>query len=362
MTGRPFLSVIVPTYNEKENMGILLPAISRSLREEGIPFEVLVIDDSSPDGTGEEVERLSKDFPEARAIVRTKDRGLSPSVIEGFGLAKGEVLLVMDADLSHPVEVVPRLYRAIASEGADIAVGSRHARGGSIENWPFKRKFISWGASLLARPLTSCTDPMSGFFAVRREVVKGAPLKAKGYKILLEVLVKARYGKVKEVPITFKDRTKGESKLGSKVIFNYLQHLFQLYLFPGSAPFFKFLFVGGTGFLVDLGIFTLLWKMVGTDDNSIWQIISFSFAVIWNFCWNRIWTFNATKEKGAAQFIKFVTIAVIALIVRSLLFEGGKILFHLSNGLQLNGLLFIVIIIVTIINYIGSKLWAFKKD
>jgi len=354
--------VIVPTYNEKENMRLLLPALSGTLRRENIPFEIVVMDDSSPDGTGEEVGRLSKGIPEARAVVRTKDRGLSPAVIDGFRLAKGEVLLVMDADLSHPVEVVPKLYRAIATEGADIAVGSRHARGGGIENWPFKRKFISWGASLLARPLTSCSDPMSGFFAVRRDVVKDAPLKARGYKILLEVLVKGRYSSVKEVPITFKDRTKGESKLGSKVIINYLQHLIHLYLYPGSASFFKFMFVGGTGFLVDEGSFKLMLVALGGDLHYIWQGISFFIAVIWNFVWNRVWTFRAASGRGVVQFLKFFTVASTAFIVRMVLYLAGVQLFGPHDDLGKMAILFFVIVIVTMINYIGSKLWAFKKE
>jgi len=361
----PFLTVIVPTYNEKENMGHLLPALAGPLRQEGIPFEVLVMDDSAPDGTGGEVWRLSKDIPEARAIVRTKDRGLSPSVIDGFYEAKGDVLLVMDADLSHPVEAVPKLYRAIVDGGSDVAVGSRHAKGGSIEDWPFMRKFISWGASLMARPLTSCSDPMSGFFAVRRSVVEGAPLRAKGYKILLEVLVKGNYSKVSEVPITFRDRAKGESKLGSKVIINYLQHLVMLYLHRGSAPPIKFLFVGGTGFLLDLGLLTLLLGLVGdsTTEYIVFQSISFAAAASWNFIWNRYWTFNASKGRALRQYLRFFIVAVFAFAVRWLLarYIGVEVL-GIDSQPYYQIMTVGVIVVVTVINFLGSKLWAFKTD
>lgn len=355
------LSVIIPTYNEKENMPLIIPRLSKVLKREKIAFEILVMDDNSPDGTGKEVKKLSRKYPEARCIVRKKDRGLSPSVIEGFEKSGGDVYLVMDADLSHPVEVVPKLYRAITEEGADVAVGSRHTKGGGIENWPFSRKVISWGAALMARPLMSCKDPMSGFFALKPDVIKDAPLKAKGYKILLEVLVKGKYDELREVPIVFRDREHGESKLGSGVILNYLQHLIQLYLFPGSAPFFKFLFVGGTGFIVDEGIFALLIFFMDKSHDYIWQGISFSVAVVWNFIWNRIWTFKATDGKGLSQFLKFGTVAVVAFLIRTGLYYGGKKVTGVSEELHLMALLFVVIVIVTIINYLGSKLWAFKK-
>ena len=356
------LSVIVPTYNEKENIGVLIERVSRVLREKGIPFEMLVMDDDSPDGTSKAVGKMSGRYPEARCIVRKEDRGLSPSVIDGFKAARGDILLVMDADLSHPPQVVPELYEAIAKGGADVSVGSRHAKGGGTEEWPFSRKFISWGASVMARPLTSCSDPMSGFFAVKRSVVEDAPLRAKGYKILLEVLVKGKYRKVSEVPIMFRDREKGQSKLGSKVIVNYLQHLIQLYLYPGSAPFFKFLFVGGTGLLVDEGIFNTLVLLMGKTNDTYWQGISFLAAVVWNFIWNRVWTFSATKGKGGSQLGKFFIVALIAFGIRTGLYEGGKYLLPVSEEWHLGVLLFFVIVIVTIINYLGSKLWAFKKD
>ncbi|MGA1793696.1 MAG: glycosyltransferase [Thermoplasmatota archaeon] len=370
--GSPILSVIIPTFNEKENMPLIIPRVAKVLGRAGIPHEILVMDDDSPDGTASSVRKLAKKFPQARCIVRKTEKGLSPAVIQGYREADGDILLVMDADLSHPVEALPSMYNAIAKEGADIVVGSRHAKGGGIENWPFSRRFISWGAASMARPLTSCSDPMSGFFAVKPEVIKGAPLKPKGYKILLEVLVKGKYNKVAEVPITFKDRQLGESKLGSKVIINYLQHLFKLYLFPGSAPFVKFLFVGGSGMLVDLGLVTLLLLTLGDnrfdllsfDDVRffhLYQGVSFFYAVTWNFVWNRYWTFDARKGSSTGQYARFFTVAIVALVIRSVLlylavemlgFEGVP-LYHIA--------LVAVIAIVTVINYIGSKLWAFRK-
>lgn len=346
-------------------MPLIIPQLSKILKREKIPFEILVMDDDSPDRTSVEVERLSSEYPEARCIVRKVNKGLSPAVMDGYKEAKGDIYLVMDADLSHPVEKVPAMYHAIATEENEVSIGSRHTKGGGIENWPLKRKFISFGASMMARPLTPCSDPMSGFFAVRPSVIKNAPLKAKGYKILLEVLVKGNYEKdrVKEVPITFKDREVGESKLGSKVIVNYIQHLIQLYLFPGSAPFFKFLFVGGTGMIVDLGILSLMLYLLGEtkSDYMLSQAISFGAAVTWNFIWNRFWTFNARKGSMVGQYVKFMVVAAVAFGVRYLLANYGVDLLGVDEAPYYQIMTVGVIFIVTIINFLGSKLWAFKK-
>lgn len=361
MDEKPTLSVIVPTYNEVDNMSVLIPKLVEILESEQIPHEILVMDDNSPDGTAKEVERIAGDRENIRVVVRTRNRGLSPAVIDGYDEATGDILLVMDADMSHPPEVVPEMYRAIADRGADISVGSRHTRGGGIENWPMSRKVISWGASMLARPLTSVTDPMSGFFAIKPDVIEGAPLKPKGYKILLEVLVKGSYGKVEEVPITFKDREHGESKLGSGVILNYVSHLLRLYTYPGSASLIKFLFVGGTGMLVDLGLFTLLIYLLGEGLYMVNQGISFLAAVTWNFLWNRYWTFNVRGGSKALQYLKFFTVAVVAFGIRSGLMYVGVELFGFDEVPLYQVNLFLVILIVTAINYLGSKLWAFKK-
>jgi dolichol-phosphate mannosyltransferase len=366
------LSVIIPTFNEKDNIPVIIPRLVRVLEEEGIPHEIIVMDDDSPDGTGKAVRSLQDRYPQARCVIRKENKGLSPAVIDGYKEAEGDIHLVMDADLSHPVEAVPEMYRAIAEEGADVSVGSRHAKGGGIENWPFMRRFISFGAALMARPLTPCSDPMSGFFAIRPEVIKDAPLRPKGYKILLEVLVKGKYDRIKEVPITFKDRELGESKLGSKVIFFYLQHLLHLYLHPGSAPFIKFLFVGGTGMLVDLGLLTLLLLLLGDDKFDLlsfedvrffhlYQGVSFLYAVTWNFVWNRYWTFDARRGSSSQQYVRFFIVAIIALGIRS-----GMLYFAVEElgfkGMPLYHIAVVIVIaFVTIINYLGSKLWAFKK-
>jgi|GEM_PF-688075 len=220
----PFLSIVIPTYNEKENIPELLSRIYRSLK--GRQFEVIVVDDNSPDGTAEMVRKLKRKYRNLRLVCRKGKLGLSSAVLAGFEKTKGNVLAVMDADLSHPPEKLPQLLSTVQN-GWDVAVGSRYIAGGSCGEWSWKRRLISWGATLLAKPLTSIKDPMSGFFCIRKESLPDN-LNPKGFKILLEILAKADL-KVKEIPYKFENRRYGESKLNQQEILNYLYHCLSLY-------------------------------------------------------------------------------------------------------------------------------------
>ena len=168
------LSVIVPTYCEAENLGVLIPRLSSVLEKAGISAEILIVDDDSPDNTTEVCELLAATHP-VRLIVRKGERGLSSAVIHGMRQAQGDVLLVMDADLSHPPEKVPELFAAVSANEVDFAIGSRYVQGGATDdNWGLFRWLNSKVATLLARPLTSTRDPMSGFFALRRQTFLAA--------------------------------------------------------------------------------------------------------------------------------------------------------------------------------------------
>ena len=194
-------------------------------------YELVIVDDNSPDGTAELALELSRHYP-IRVIKRPGKLGLATAVVEGFKHARGEVLVVMDADLQHPPELVPELVRKVLYEGYDIAIASRYVKGGRIEGWSFTRRIVSKGAILLAHLLVPRTrgikDPVSGFFAIKRSVIEGVELNPIGYKILLEILAKGRWTRVVEVPYTFKPRTRGKSKLSAKEIVNYLRHLLRL--------------------------------------------------------------------------------------------------------------------------------------
>ena len=219
------ISIIIPTYNEKENIKKLIVSINKILKKN--KHEIIIVDDNSPDGTGKTVDELSKKYP-VKCIHRTGKLGLASAVIDGFKTAKGLIIGVMDADFSHDINVIPKLIRPIINNEAELTIGSRYIKEGGIENWPLKRKIISRGATLLSLPLTKIKDPMSGFFFLKKEVIEGIELNAKGYKILLEIIVKGSYDKVKEIPYTFVDRKSGKSKLNKSEYIDYLKNLFNL--------------------------------------------------------------------------------------------------------------------------------------
>lgn len=222
------ISIILPTYNEAENIGKVIKEIEKNLKKK--KHEIIVVDDNSPDGTARIAVTLGKSFP-VKVIERKGKRGLSSAVIAGFSITKGKIIGVMDCDLSHPAGIIPKMVEAIEKEGCDLAIGSRHVIGGEVKGWSPQRKIISKLATKLARPLTQVKDPMSGFFFLKNEVIKGAKLNPIGYKILLEIVVKGRYKKIKEIPYTFRDRKAGKSKIGAKVYLDYLKHLLRLYVF-----------------------------------------------------------------------------------------------------------------------------------
>jgi dolichol-phosphate mannosyltransferase len=226
---RSSLSIIVPTYNEAENIGELIERIEASLK--GLDFEVIVVDDSSPDGTAEIAEELGRAYRNVKVIKRPRKMGLASAALEGMREAKYRLIAVMDADLQHPPELLPKLLER-AKEGYDIVIASRYVKGGGVEGWSLWRRLISRGATLLAHALFLETrkvkDPLSGFFLFRREVVEGIRLNPIGYKLLLEVLMKGEYDKVAEVPYVFKMRRRGKSKLDLREILNYVLFLLKL--------------------------------------------------------------------------------------------------------------------------------------
>ena len=226
------VSVVVPTYQEKTNIKLLIERIGAVL--EGRDYETIVVDDNSPDGTAEVAASLAMSYP-VRVIKREGIRGLGSAILEGFRNAKGDIVGVIDADLQHPPELLNTLVNTIEN-GADIAIASRYVHGGGIENWSLTRRLISKGAITLARPLTKVKDPMSGCFMLHRETVEGKNFGSKGYKILLEILVKGKFRRIKEVPYTFRDRQSGKSKLNLREYIRYLRLLIGLYLIKLRKP------------------------------------------------------------------------------------------------------------------------------
>ncbi|MBI1972210.1 MAG: polyprenol monophosphomannose synthase [Candidatus Aenigmarchaeota archaeon] len=221
------LSIIIPTYNEGENIPVLIKKLNRMLWKNAIDAEIIIVDDNSPDGTGRLCAALSKRQKNIVVLQRPGKLGLSSAVIDGFKKAGGSVVVVMDADLSHPVETVAKMFAEIKN-GADLVIGSRYASGGSTSGWPLERKITSWGATMAAKLFTKIRDPVSGFFMFRREVIKGVKLSPVGYKIGLEVIAKGRYKKAVEVPYTFVNRKAGKTKLDVREYVNYLRQVVSL--------------------------------------------------------------------------------------------------------------------------------------
>ena len=224
----PELSLIVPTYNEAENLPELIKRVRSAM--EGHSFELIVVDDDSPDHTAEVVERLKSECP-IKLVVRNGERGLSSAVVTGFRHATGSVFGVIDADLQHPPELVPAMLNEIR-RGADLAVGSRYSPGGVEAGGDTVRRAMSRTATFLGRLLVtsakSTPDPLSGFFLLRRDVVDGVELKPVGYKILIEVLARGRVRRVKSLPYVFQPRKRGDSKFGYRERAKYLGHILRL--------------------------------------------------------------------------------------------------------------------------------------
>jgi dolichol-phosphate mannosyltransferase len=218
------VSIIIPTYNEAQNIEELVKKIANL----GLESEIIVVDDNSPDKTGKIAESLKKDYKNLKVIHRTK-KGLASAVVEGFRASKGETLGVLDADFSHPLNVIPNMLEPIKTGKAELVIGSRYIKGGKIEGWNLVRKITSKGAILLSRPLTGIKDSVSGFFFLKKEVINEIDFNPKGYKIGLEVIVKGKYDRVVEIPYTFTNRKSGTSKLGIVEYFNYILHISKLY-------------------------------------------------------------------------------------------------------------------------------------
>lgn len=220
----PLISIVVPTYNEAQTVPVLARRLQVALGEGD--WELVVVDDGSPDGTADIAAGLAPDLP-VRVVRRPGKLGLASAVMAGWAEAHGDVLVVMDADLSHPPESVPALVEMLRS-GADMAVGSRYVRGGGVVDWPLRRRIVSRVACLMGNALVPVRDATSGFFAVRRAVIEGVRLNPIGFKIGFEVIARGRHRRVVEVPYTFRDREHGASKFGTREILNYGLQLAQV--------------------------------------------------------------------------------------------------------------------------------------
>jgi len=312
----PELSLIVPTYNEVDNIATLARGVHGALASH-CRYELIVVDDDSPDGTAEAARGLDSEYP-IKVIVRHNERGLASAVIHGFAEASGDVLGVIDADLQHPPEMIPDLLQC-AREGADVVVGSRYEAGGGTEEWTRERLIVSKVAKMLAHLLLpsskKVSDPLSGFFLVKKRAIEGVKLNPVGYKILLEILVRGKVEQVASVPYTFRGREAGISKYGMREQVNYLRHI--LRLLPadsGVRRFIKFCLVGASGVLVNMGLLWLFTEVVG-----LFYLVSAAIAIetsiINNFILNDIWTFRDRRAPGmAARLVRLLKFNLVSAV------------------------------------------------
>jgi len=353
------LSLVIPTYNEKENILKLIKKVQEEFKENKIDGEIIIVDDNSPDGTGNILEELKKEQENIKVIHRKEKLGLSSAVLEGWKIADGEILGVMDADLSHSPEKIKELFSIIEKGEADFTIGSRYIQGGKIKGWNLKRKLMSKTATLLARVYTKVKDPMTGFFMIKKNCIKNKKINPKGFKILLELIIKADYQKIKEIPITFVNRVEGKSKAGTKEILSYLQNLVGYLKYKKSITweFFKFVVVGGIGTFVNVLILYLLTEKVGIY-YLFSAIISFIVAMTNNFILNKIWTFKENMKFNAGKkYLQFGLVSLSALLVN---------LIFLYIFTEIFGIYYIIsqilaIGIALIINFLGNKIWTFSK-
>lgn len=295
------VSIVVPTYNERENLPVLLEEIRRVMEGEGLSYEVIVVDDDSPDGTWRvALEYAEKGYP-VRVIRRMGERGLGSAIVRGLREARGEYVVVIDADLQHPPEKIPELVEKARRTGADLVVATRYAAGGGVTEWSLFRRLVSKGAVLLAHILVPWTrrtsDPMSGFFLVHQRLAKSR-ISPRSWKILLELLEEAKH--VEEVPYVFQPRRAGKSKLGFKAMVDYVLHLLRL---SGWRPF-KFAVVGASGTLVNLGVIQLLYNMYGLP-YPLTLLAAFEASLTWNYLLHDAWTFRGLRPPGARSKVLY---------------------------------------------------------
>lgn len=226
------LALVIPTFNERGNIFTLLTRVLAVLDGVELASEVLVVDDESCDGTAELVAAIARTDPRVRLIVRRGERGLAGAILHGWESTDANFLGVMDADLQHPPELLPALVQAIL-DGSDLAIGSRYARGGRRSGWNPARRLFSTAATWATWPLQRgglrAKDPLSGFFLVQRRCLSHMPFQRTGFKLLLEILVRARVRSIQEIPIVFARRHAGRSKANFAVVKDYLTLLARLY-------------------------------------------------------------------------------------------------------------------------------------
>ena len=382
------LSIVIPTYNEAENIIDLLESIKKNIGN-SVLAEIIVVDDNSPDGTGKLVDSYIKKnvsnnlngstLVSVRTIHRKQKEGLIQAVLQGIEFSFGEHVLVMDADFSHPPETIPKIIEKLQKNDNCIIVASRYIKGSSIEGWTLKRRLLSLGANSIARlslNIGNIKDPMSGFFAFRKNSIKNIQFNTKGYKILLELLVKDRKNKVIEIPYVFTDRKIGKSKMDYMTALHYLQSIWKLYRHgknanlnsqeegKNSIKFFskagRFFTVGASGLLINYlvsvllssGLLAKLWYIESTSIGIIISITS-------NFILNKIWTFGDRDFSPKHTIKQYLLFLIICSLGASL--QLGLVYLLVESKVSYELSLLLAVIAASVSNFVLNKKLTFKE-
>ncbi len=355
------LSLVVPTYDEADNIEALLRSLHDVLTGCRVGFEILVVDDDSPDRTWEVARNLASELPGIRVIRRTGASGLATAVTCGWAHARGEILGVIDGDGQHPPAVMADLLAAMADR-TDVAVASRHVPGGGVSNWSAFRRLLSrcaqaLGLLLLPGTVGRVTDPMSGYFLVRRDVIADTDLDPVGYKILLEVLARGDVRRVAERPYVFLEREQGESKVSARHYVDYLRHLMRLRLHPlRSRALVRYLMVTALALLADA--MTFLWIF----DSQGWNLtrsaaIAGEVGILLTVLLHDLWTFAGRAARNSLD--RFRRLAGVQLALGVLLFLRLLVINALVNwfGLGPMAAFLVTLAAVTPVSHLlGSRL------
>lgn len=362
--------IVVPTYNEKENIQRIIEAITK----QDLSADILVVDDSSPDGTGKIVDRIAKTNKAVHLLTRVEKQGLGKAYIAGFswGMKRGYSKFVsMDADFSHPPEALRELIELC--DGQTVAIGSRYVKGGKIIGWDARRYINSWGANYVTRVLLSikAKDATAGFKCYPVEFFKKANLdkvQAAGYAFQVEMLLLAQESgfKLKETPITFKDREAGESKISGELSKS-AKLVFRLFSQRKSVrQFVKFAIVGAVNTGVDwivyypVRILLGLWfpALSATGVRQIAKALSFIVSAMSNYAMNRKWTFRSKEKRVAAEAGKFMIVALGGLAINQIVF------YLITDPLHWRDIfgLIIATAAATLWNFFINRNWTFKNS
>lgn len=301
------ISIVIPTRNEEGNIIQLLSHFNFASKD--LDYEPLIVDDST-DNTAEVARRSGA------KVLMGQNKGLGQAIIDGIEASRGDIVVVMDADLSHNPHSVPDLIKPLLEQGCDMTIGSRYVAGGKSVGWSLKRRIVSRLACLLALPVTQVKDATSGFFAFKKPILDNVDLKPSSWKIMLEVLIKTNPTKIKEVPIIFEERHAGESKFDKQQVIAYIKHLLLLLFY--KYRWLRFGLVGGSGVIIH---FVFLYGF--TEFIGLWYILSAIISIIIastsNYILNNLWTFVEHKNVGPrSHFIGWVKYQGISAITDAL--------------------------------------------